>query len=400
MKGVTAEVIAIGDEMTSGARLDTNSPWLCQRLGELGISVRFQSMVGDSLADNVDVFRVAAERSDVIITTGGLGPTADDLTRDALAILVDRPLVLDPASLAHIERLFTGRGREMPPRNRCQAMFPEGAREIFNPRGTAPGIDLDVPRGDGGSSRIFSLPGVPAEMQEMFLQTVAPRILAESFGGRRVIRQAVVKCFGLGESDMEARLGDMIARERQPRVGITVSAATISLRITAEAAEEADCLAMIGSTRAAIAALAGEFVFGEGDGFELHDALAEILASRGERIATIETGHGSTLAAWLAGARPRHCFAGGQVLETVESDEAALGRRRAGLDADWLLVVAGYPDLATQADVLADVTISLCGRHPGQFWQSRQQIGGHPGILHPRIGKTGIAFANRALRDL
>lgn len=397
MSTLSAEVISIGDEMTSGARLDTNSPWLSQRLGELGIPVRFQSMVGDALQDNVDVFRIAAARADVVIATGGLGPTADDLTRDALSIVSGRPLVLQPAALAHIESLFRGRGREMPPRNQVQAMFPEGSLEIFNPQGTAPGIDLTVTRPDGGTARIFALPGVPAEMKGMFQQTVTPRLVEQLGGQRRVIRQAVVKCFGLGESDMEAKLGDMIARDHIPRVGITVSAATISLRITAEGAEESECWRMIDATRQEIVRCAGEYVFGEGEDCELQDTLGQILAARDQRLATLEAGHGATLAGWLAGIRPSRVFAGGQVVAEVRSDEAEVRSRLQTLDADWLLVVSGYPDLWTQADNLADVTISLCGRHPGEFWQSRQQLGGHPSILHPRIGKAGLAFARSVL---
>ena len=169
MTTLTAEVISIGDEMTSGARLDTNSPWLCQRLGELGVMPRFQTMVGDSLDDNVEVFRNAISRADIVIATGGLGPTADDLTRDALAIVAGRPLVLHPESLAHIEALFASRARPMPPRNRVQAMLPEGALDIFNPKGTAPGIDVTIPtegetasgtaKSGGRSSRVFALPG-------------------------------------------------------------------------------------------------------------------------------------------------------------------------------------------------------------------------------------------------
>ena len=142
-----AEVISIGDELTSGQRLDTNSQWLSTRLGELGVEVRYHTTVADDLDANVRVFREAIERADIVVATGGLGPTADDLTRDALAATIGQPLVLDAASLAHIEGLFARRRRPMPESNRLQAMFPSGSRVIPNPTGTAPGIDLEVPRG-------------------------------------------------------------------------------------------------------------------------------------------------------------------------------------------------------------------------------------------------------------
>lgn len=393
MPSPTAEIISIGDEMTSGARLDTNSQWLCQQMGELGIVVRFKSMVGDSLQDNVDVFRIAASRADFVIATGGLGPTADDLTRDSLALLVDRPLVLNAAALSHIESLFVGRGREMPASNRCQAMFPEGAMEIFNPRGTAPGIDLVVDRPDGGQARVFALPGVPAEMKEMFIATVVPRIVDQIGGQRRVIRQAIVKCFGLGESDMEARLGEMISRTRSPRVGITVSAATISLRITAEADDSGVCEAMIAETRREIDVLAGEFVFGEGEGCELQHVVAEILQRRGQRMVTVEIGHAAPLAGWLADVVPRAVYAGGSIESSVDHSSESLRRRLQAGDADWALVVDRYPTLHTDDDLVAELLITLCGRKEGEYWQTRQRLGGHPGILHARIGKAALAFA-------
>ncbi|HVX60382.1 MAG TPA: competence/damage-inducible protein A, partial [Pirellulales bacterium] len=153
-----AEVISIGDELTSGQRLDTNSQWLSQRLGEIGIPVMYHTTVADDLEANVSVFRTAVGRADVVISTGGLGPTADDLTREALARLVGAELVLDEASLAHIQAMFSRRKRDMPERNRVQAMFPAGSRVIFNPHGTAPGIDLDVPPKIGRPSRVIALP--------------------------------------------------------------------------------------------------------------------------------------------------------------------------------------------------------------------------------------------------
>jgi len=402
MHSLTAEVISIGDEMTSGARLDTNSQWLCQRLGELGVSVRFKSMVGDQLQDNVDVLQIAAQRADIIVTTGGLGPTADDLTRDAIAIACDQELVLSESALAHIAAMFERRGREMPPRNRVQAMFPRGSQEIFNPRGTAPGIDTNVVSPHGRSARIFALPGVPAEMMEMFTATVAPRITEAIGGSRRVIKHGIVKCFGLGESDMEARLGEMISRTRFPRVGITVSAATISLRIVAEAEQESACDAMIQQTKAEIFELAGDYVFGEGEAFELQHALAQTLLQRGQRLASIEVGHGAPIAGWMADVEPRNVFAGGVVIAQIDHSPEALRDRLAdsgaGLsDADWVLVVDRYPSLRSDDDIVADLVVTLCGPQSSQYFQMRQRMGGHPSILHARIGKAAMAFAKSQL---
>jgi len=289
------EVISIGDELASGQSLDTNSQWLSARLGEIGVRVVYHTTVADDLDANVEVFRQAAQRSDIVIATGGLGPTADDLTREALARVAGKELVLDETSLRHIMAIFAKRRREMPERNRVQALFPAGSRVISNPEGTAPGIDLDVPRISGGTSRIFALPGVPAEMREMWRQTVAPAIRAMQPG--RVIVHRRIKCFGVGESQLEAMLPDLIRRGRVPQVGITVSGATITLRITAEGPTEEECLALIQPTIVLVHQCLGTLAFGEEDD-ELEHAVVRLLAKHGRTLATVE--HGGLLAKWLA----------------------------------------------------------------------------------------------------
>src|SRR5262249_43102063 len=161
-------------------RLDTNSQWLSERLGELGVRVVYHTTVADDLAANENVFRAAIARADIVVATGGLGPTADDLTREVLASVAGRELVLDEPSLEYIRHLFQRFKRDMPERNRVQALFPAGSKIIHNPNGTAPGIWLDVPRPAGGACHVFALPGVPAEMFEMFHQTVGPAVLGFS----------------------------------------------------------------------------------------------------------------------------------------------------------------------------------------------------------------------------
>ncbi len=397
MPGFKAEVIAIGDEMTSGARLDTNTQWLCQRLSELGVLVRFNSMVGDDLQDNVQVFRTAIERVDFVVTTGGLGPTADDLTRDVLANVANKPLKLHEPSLRHIESLFANRAREMPPRNRVQAMFPEGAIDIFNPQGTAPGIDFMISRSDGNVCRVFALPGVPAEMKEMFVDTVSPRIRDAIGSQQKLIRTAVIKCFGLGESDMEARLGNMISRQSSPRVGITVSAATISLRVTVIGESEEQCETAIERMRREIHEKAGEFVFGEGEEFELQDAVAEVLANRHERLATLEFGHAAPIANWLADVVHRNVYVGGRFQDESDFDHVSLMRLRTEFDADWLVVVDRYPSLRMAGDSLADVKISIVGKTTENSIAKSYRIGGHPSIIYYRIGKTALSLLHKHL---
>jgi len=428
MTSFIAEVLSIGDEMTSGARLDTNSQWLSVRLSELGLQVAYHTTVGDTLAHLVEAIRIAVQRADMVVVTGGLGPTRDDLTREAIAEATGRPLSLHDDSLRHIENLFASRGREMPERNRAQAMFPSGATAISNPHGTAPGIDLIVARADGTAARLFALPGVPAEMKPMFDGPVATAVLSQQ-GETQVIRHDVMKFFGIGESEMEHRLGDMIARDRTPRVGITVSAATISLRITAIAATADACQGLLRDARTEILKRVGDLHFGDGEDFEQQHAVDALLRDRGHRLMVVELGYAAPMGDWFAAIGPSPVFVGGLSLGTAadlqrlycgvrddvqmnDSEEGNEGERLAALqtsqrqwDADWALMVDRYPDLGTGLTGAAggglpsaEVTIVVLSPD-GQSRVSTQRIGGHPSIVHARIAKSALAWLRQCIDE-
>ncbi|MBI5761729.1 MAG: CinA family nicotinamide mononucleotide deamidase-related protein [Planctomycetales bacterium] len=328
-----AEIIAIGTELTTGAKLDTNSQWLSQELASIGVPVRYHSTVADDLGANVDVFRIAAARADIVLITGGLGPTLDDLTREALAAVVERKLVLHEPSLEIIRGMFQRRGRVMPERNVAQAMFPEGSEVIANPRGTAPGIWLDVARAGQPTCHIAAMPGVPSEMKGMYIDEVRPRLIALGAGGT-VIRQARVNCFGLGESAAEEMLGDVTARNRDPEVGITVHEATITLRIVAEAATADECDAKIADTKRLIRERMGEYVYGEEDE-ELEAVVARMLVERGLTLATSEGATGGLIASRLTTVvDSEQCFAGGEVLAAGRMDWGRESQRCSPLTPD------------------------------------------------------------------
>ena len=289
-----AEVISIGDEMTSGVRVDTNTAWISKRLGEIGIRVAFHSTVGDDLQDNVDVFRIATNRADIIVCTGGLGPTADDLTRHAISKMAAVELVKDDSVLDHIKQMYTRRGRDMPVNNEIQAWFPVGAGVIDNPEGTAPGIDFSGSNSQGNDYRIFALPGVPVEMKQMWEATVEPE-LKKSFGLDSVIAHHTVHCFGSGESQIETMLPDLIKRGRDPSVGITASAATISLRVSTRGETLEQCQEKMKPTIASIHDSLGELVFGE-NGQQLEDVVVEALQSKGLSISIVDFGTGGAVA--------------------------------------------------------------------------------------------------------
>lgn len=404
-----AEVISIGDELTSGQRLDTNSQWLSQRLGELGVAVQYHTTVADDLAANVAVFRQAVSRADVVVATGGLGPTADDLTREALAHMMGVDLVLDQASLDHIRGLFGRRARPMPESNVVQAMFPAGSRVIANPHGTAPGVDLEVPRPLRRPSRVFALPGVPAEMQEMWFETVAPRLIEWGAGGQ-VIRHRRIKCFGVGESDLEQMLPDLIRRGRTPSVGITVSDATITLRITACGATEAACHEAMAPTIAMIRECLGTLVFGEEDD-ELPDVVVRLLAERRATLATVEVGTAGLIADWLGDvSRSGGVYKAGMVVgspaalvqlldmsptlvtgqdptsaETVKAMAQAC-RERSGVD--YALAVGAFPVFDPGASTPERVHFALATRETVLARSST--FAGHPAILKPRAAKQAL----------
>src|SRR5262245_48795387 len=178
------EIISIGSELTSGQNLDTNSQWLSRRLAEIGIPVGWHTIVGDDLEDNVAAFRLAAQRARLVIATGGLGPTQDDLTREALATVAGVELVFHQESFERIQEMFARRNRTMSERNRVQALFPAGAEVIPNANGTAPGIWMTV-----NNAVVVAMPGVPSEMYAMFETQVKPRLLQLGLAGGVLVQR-------------------------------------------------------------------------------------------------------------------------------------------------------------------------------------------------------------------
>ncbi|WP_373653200.1 CinA family nicotinamide mononucleotide deamidase-related protein [Schlesneria sp. DSM 10557] len=307
-----AEIISVGTELTAGTKLDTNSQWLSLELAEIGIPVLAHMTIADELDEMVGALRTAAERSEIVLMTGGLGPTLDDLTRDALAKFAGVELILHEQSLEYIKSMFAKRNRPMPERNVMQAMFPLGSDPLPNPRGTAPGIWMTYRRADGTLSNIAAMPGVPSEMKQMFRQQVLPRL----DGSGQVIRRARINLFGVGESQAEEALGDLTARGRDPDVGITVHEATITLRITAAASSIDECHQKIEKTREIVLNRMGTLVFGVEDE-ELEHALVRLLKLRRASLSTAESGTGGLLAHRLTGVPGfESCYMGGVVVPT------------------------------------------------------------------------------------
>jgi nicotinamide-nucleotide amidase len=380
-------------------------------LGEIGIPVAFHTTVGDDLENNIAVFRTAIDRAEIVVASGGLGPTADDLTREAIAAAAGIELYEDAAALDHIRNLFSRRKREMPERNKLQALFPAGSRVVPNPDGTAPGIDLTVPRSCGPPCRIIALPGVPAEMFAMWNETIAPALTAGP-SDKRVICHRRIKCFGVGESDLEAMLPDMIRRKREPLVGITVSGATITLRITASAPSEAACRKAIEPTVGQIREILGVLVFGEEDD-ELEHAVVRLLNDRARSVAVAEWATDGLVSQWLAEAAVgTDCLRTGIVVRDtttltkllnidIHSDTAATPETASAMaravqqitGAEYGLGIAAFPSGGPKLPTAATVhNIDMSGTlHVALASGDNVRVKSFPLATHPAITKARSA---------
>lgn len=404
-----AEVIAIGDELTSGQRLDTNSRWISAELALLGIPTVFHTTACDMIAAGVEAFRAAVARADVVIATGGLGPTADDLTRDVLAEVAGVALQLVPEAVEAIESRFATRGMPMPESNRRQAMLPQGSRLIPNPTGTAPGIDMDFTRSDGSRSRVFCLPGVPSEMHIMWRDTVQPALLAmQPEAG--TIRFRCLKCFGAGESAIEGMLPDLIRRGREPAVGITAHEATITLRIAARGGDEAACDAAIAPVEATIRECLGSLVFGTDDD-DVEDAAVHAVRAAGQTLASIEIATAGRVAALLAQAMARAAtisegravtagYRGGHVLvpEALRSGDTAAAALAERARAEFGTAIGlGVGAERPAADGRRAIDMAVADADGTR--QIEHVVGGGPTLALARAAKTAVDLVRHRLRE-
>lgn len=278
-----AEVLSIGTELLLGQITDTNSAYLAGRLAGLGIDLLYLSTVGDNLGRATEALRRGIGRSDLIVTTGGLGPTEDDLTREAIAAALGEAPVVDPALERDLADWFAGRGVRMPERNRKQAWLIPSAQAIPNPHGTAPGWDVRVAPGSGGDgTRIISMPGVPREMTRMWEDTVEPTLLA-----RTVLRSRTLKLLGIGESSVEEALDELV-RSTTPTVATYAKNDGVHVRITAKGTAAGAVESQIAMMEGVIRQRIGRHIWGTDDD-TLGSVIGATLQERGWRIAVAES---------------------------------------------------------------------------------------------------------------
>ena len=318
-----AEVIAVGSELLLGQIVDTNSAVIARHFASIGLNLFYKTTVGDNLARTTAVIRQALDRSDVVVTTGGIGPTADDITRDAVAAATGRELLFSEDLLGQIEAYFASRGFRLSPSNRRQAYIPAGAIAVENPVGTAPAFIVD----EQGKT-LITLPGVPREMEYLLVNRALP-YLRERYGIRGEIRMRVLKCVGLGESRIGERLADFMENGANPTVGTLAHLGQVDVRIAAKAADGEEAQRLIAPVEAEIRQRLGDAVFGA-DGDTLESEIGRRLAAMGTRVAVVEVGTGGAATERLAASIPA-LFAGSMV--TTHANSAGPLRVDAGRDA-------------------------------------------------------------------
>jgi nicotinamide-nucleotide amidase len=309
---VQAEVIAVGSELLLGQIVDTNSAVIARHFASIGLDLFYKTTVGDNLARTTAVIRQALDRSDVVVTTGGIGPTADDITREAVAAATGRELVFSVELMRQIEAYFASRGFRLSPSNRRQAYIPAGALPVENPVGTAPAFIVDDHR-----RTLITLPGVPREMEYLLVNRALP-YLRERYGIRGAIRLRVLKCVGLGESRIGERLADFMEKGSNPTVGTLAHLGQVDVRIAAKGADAAEADLLIAPVEGEIRARLGEAVFGA-DADTLEAEIGRRLASTDTRVALVEVGTAGAATERLAAAIPQR-FAGSMVMSHVNAE--------------------------------------------------------------------------------
>ena len=278
-----AEIVVIGTELLLGQIIDTNAAYLAQQLSSIGVNLYYKSTVGDNKGRIVEVLKLASGRSDIVITTGGIGPTLDDMTRESVAEVLGVPLELQPHLLAQIKAMMGSRYTE---NNARQAYIPAGARPIENPVGTAPGFIAPTPRG----GVIVSLPGVPSELRHLTEHMVIP-YFKERFQISAVIVSRTLKCMGLTESYIDEALDDLIKVGSNPTIGLLAQMplGEIHVRLTAKAADEPAAALLIEPLEVEVRQRLGKAVFGADD-VEYEHVVAGLIRQRNLTIAVAEAG--------------------------------------------------------------------------------------------------------------
>nr|WP_290669696.1 CinA family nicotinamide mononucleotide deamidase-related protein [Ardenticatena sp.] len=391
---MNAEIITIGTELLLGQIVDTNAAWLAQRLASLGVNLYYKTTVGDNRERIANAIRLALSRADVVLTTGGLGPTVDDMTRDAIADATGRRLVRDPELVAHITALFRRWGREPSANNLRQADLPEGARILPNPIGTASGFLVEHE-----GRYVIAMPGVPREMKRMMDEQVAP-FLRRLVGEQVVIKIRVLHTVGVGESVIDEQIADL-EQGANPTVGLAAHSGQVDVRITARAPNEKQADVMIAQVERQIRNRLGDAIYGA-DEETLEGVVAQALARLGRGV-VVESNTRGEIAARLREAAPNLLVAAVCVEPDVvacETAQAMAQEVRQAHDVAWGLVVLGTSGAneGVYGETRGETVVALATAE--QVYCKALGLGGADEHSLSWVRNRALDFVRRVLRNL
>jgi nicotinamide-nucleotide amidase len=347
-----AEILGIGTEILLGQIANSNAQWISERLAEVGVDVLHHQAVGDNEDRIRDAFRLALSRADVVIATGGLGPTQDDITREGLAAAIEAPLERRPEIEEFLREKFRRLGRSMPESNLRQADVPIGARSISPERGTAPGLICETSDG----RRVYAVPGVPAEMREMMTNTILPEL--GTLAGPSALVSRIVKVTGIAESRVAELLDDLFHRSSNPSIAYLASSGEVKVRITAKAAGHGQAEDLIRPMADEVARRLGSNVFTTNDE-DLEQVVGRLLKAHRRSVASAESLTGGSLAVRLSSAY----FKGSAVCYTREAKRDVLGVSQETIDGPGVVSEECAREMAGGARRIfhADLGVSLTG---------------------------------------
>jgi nicotinamide-nucleotide amidase len=369
---VRAEIVAIGTEILLGQIPNTNAQWISERLAEIGVDVLHHQAVGDNVERIAEALRLALSRADVVVATGGLGPTQDDVTREALARVAGVPLERRAELEEALRARWAATGREMPPSNLVQADVPRGGRVIPATRGTAPGLVVELE-----GRRIYALPGVPSEMREMMERAVLPELA--SLAGPAAIRSRTVRCVGMPESRIAELLEDLFRGSANPTVAYLAGGGEVHVRLTAKAASAEEAEGLLAPMVEEVRRRLGEAVYEVGDR-SLEEVVVALLAEAGRTLAAAESLTGGGLGARVTSVPGASAvFLGSAVTYDLGAKRRLLGVREGTLEREGPVSRACAAEMASGARRLfgADLAVALTGAagpephggaEPGLVW--------------------------------
>ncbi len=411
---MTVDIICVGTEILMGSIINTNAAYLAQQCAALGCSNYYQTVVGDNAERLEWAIRTAMDRADVVLLSGGLGPTEDDMTKEVAAKVTGRKLVEDPASRRAIEDFFRTRGKEPTANNWKQALVPEGGHAIPNPNGTAPGICIE-----GDRCTLILLPGPPEELKPMFRDFVVPQLRSMT---DQVFYSRMVKVCGVGESRAETEILDLIDAQTNPTIATYAKLQEVDIRVTASGADREEAREIAMPVVEELQKRFGNHVFTLDEDVNLEKALVDLLQNREMTIATAESCTGGQIASRLVNVPGvSEVFATGLVTYANETKQSLLGVKRQTLQrfgavseetalemakglaavsrADVVIVTTGIagPDGGTEEKPVGTVYIGVGVR--GEYTVKQYNFRGNRGIIREAASTAALDLARMRILE-